>query len=75
MPNFSDANFAVFSMSDWHPSRTPMWKFGLSKLGDRWNPVALPPNELTLQAARKAELACFKTVTPYVSFASSSFMQ
>jgi hypothetical protein len=43
MPNFSVGNFNVFSMHDLDPSRTPMWAFGHSKLGDRWIPVALPP--------------------------------
>src|SRR3954463_7684444 len=36
IPNFSDPNLSVFSMHDLDPSRTPMWKFGHSKLGDRW---------------------------------------
>ena len=43
MPIFSESNSAAFSMRDLDPSRTPMWAFGHSNLGDRWIPVALPP--------------------------------
>src|SRR4051794_18929147 len=39
--------FAVFSMRDLDPSRTPMWSFGHTNFGDRWIPVALPPPVLS----------------------------
>jgi hypothetical protein len=34
---------AVISVKRLDPSRTPMWAFGHTNLGDRWIPVALPP--------------------------------
>src|SRR5262245_4602686 len=34
-------------MRDLDSSRTPMWSFGHTNLGDRWIPVALPPRHLT----------------------------
>jgi hypothetical protein len=34
-------------MHDLYPSRTPMWSFGHTNLGDRWIPVALPPPVLS----------------------------
>jgi hypothetical protein len=40
-------------MYDLDPSRTPMWKFGHSKLGDRWIPVALPPPPLNCEPTRR----------------------
>jgi hypothetical protein len=63
MPNFFDANSAVFSMHDLDPSRTPMWSFGHTNLRDRWIPVALPlPRspalaEISRRRAKDPELA------------------
>ena len=40
MPNFSGWNLPAFSMHDLDPSRTPMWSFGHTKLGDSSGSVA-----------------------------------
>ena len=43
MPIFSESNLAVFSMHDLDLSRTPMWSFVHTNLGDRSIPVPLAP--------------------------------
>jgi hypothetical protein len=40
---FLRPNLLGVSMHDLDPSRTPMWSFGDTNLGERWIPVPLPP--------------------------------
>ena len=57
IPIFSESNLAVFSMHDLDPSRTPLWRFGHSKLGDGviglFGPPCWRPRELSSKLATR----------------------